>query len=530
MVSHSIKKDKLISYFIIFMYALIVGITMYYHEPWFDEAQAWLIARDVSIKDLFTTYLRYEGHPPLWYLILMPFAKLGVPYEIGIKLPTFIFAVTSVALLVLRSPFPKLVKYSLPFTFFILYQFAVISRPYSLMMLLFWIIAILFPERNEKPYKFIIPLSVLCLTHSYGILISLGISIAWIIEILLSFKMSIKNRILTFIKDKRFKALFILLIINMLILYIIFPTGNSYAEVNMKNTQNLNTIFYTIFILPLDALFDNILINRYSITQLNMLNIPAWKYILGALILVIFLHFSKNIKEKIYIYLPLLFMIIFFSLIYFYPHHIGLYFLFIIWGLWICNYNLNLKLNKLSITIICILIGIIITWQSYFAFNSIRNDIIYNYDSSKEIAKYIKDYNLDKYNIMNHWSGEIFNGNNYTKIHPNQQDISFHPYFNQNILYNLNISSPKLSFITHINSSDSKKELDNWRKYKPDIIISESKNLKQFNNFIGENKYILGKKTTYYIIYKTQLYPRHKYVFIEENLAKKLGISAEIPN
>ena len=39
------------------------------HEPFFDEAEAWQIARSVSLKTLFLETTHYEGHPPLWHLI-----------------------------------------------------------------------------------------------------------------------------------------------------------------------------------------------------------------------------------------------------------------------------------------------------------------------------------------------------------------------------------------------------------------------------------------------------------------------------
>ena len=53
------------------------------HEPWFDEALAWLIARDSSIYEILFVTPHYEGHPSLWHLILVPFAKLGAPYELS---------------------------------------------------------------------------------------------------------------------------------------------------------------------------------------------------------------------------------------------------------------------------------------------------------------------------------------------------------------------------------------------------------------------------------------------------------------
>ena len=55
-----------------------------FHEPWFDEAQSWAIARSGTIKEILFEIPHYEGHPPLWHLILVPFAKLGAPYELSL--------------------------------------------------------------------------------------------------------------------------------------------------------------------------------------------------------------------------------------------------------------------------------------------------------------------------------------------------------------------------------------------------------------------------------------------------------------
>ena len=48
------------------------------HVNWRDEAQAWLLARDLSPVQLFRQ-MSYEGYPCLWHLLLMPLAKLGLP-------------------------------------------------------------------------------------------------------------------------------------------------------------------------------------------------------------------------------------------------------------------------------------------------------------------------------------------------------------------------------------------------------------------------------------------------------------------
>ena len=42
------------------IYAVLLAIVMVFHEPWFDEAEAWLIARDEPLSDLLLVQTRYE--------------------------------------------------------------------------------------------------------------------------------------------------------------------------------------------------------------------------------------------------------------------------------------------------------------------------------------------------------------------------------------------------------------------------------------------------------------------------------------
>ena len=44
-------------------YVIVVATVMCFHEPWFDEAQAWLIARDCSWREMILERPHYEGHP-----------------------------------------------------------------------------------------------------------------------------------------------------------------------------------------------------------------------------------------------------------------------------------------------------------------------------------------------------------------------------------------------------------------------------------------------------------------------------------
>lgn len=78
-LSNFVKKYR-IECIIMLVYIVGISVISYFHEPWFDEAQAWQIARSASIKDILFKIPHWEGHPQLWHLLLVPFAKLGAPY------------------------------------------------------------------------------------------------------------------------------------------------------------------------------------------------------------------------------------------------------------------------------------------------------------------------------------------------------------------------------------------------------------------------------------------------------------------
>ncbi|MBP5732670.1 MAG: hypothetical protein J6W66_02420, partial [Lachnospiraceae bacterium] len=168
------KQSQIIEWLIFAAYAVLLIVIACFHEPWYDEAEAWQMARGASIHDLLFYIPHYEGHPSLWYLILAIPAKLGVPYEFGLKSVAILAALIYGWLFLFKSPFPKLVRYSLPFHYFFFYQYGIISRPYGLSVLCLLLMAMAFKTRNEKPWRFILPMAFLCASSGYGIVLAGG--------------------------------------------------------------------------------------------------------------------------------------------------------------------------------------------------------------------------------------------------------------------------------------------------------------------------------------------------------------------
>ena len=112
------KEWKTVSRIVLGLYCIMHLVMMVFHEPWYDEAEAWQIARCNSIFDILFTVPHYEGHPPLWHLLLMIPAKVGLPYELSLSLVSLAFSATAVALFLKYAPFNTWIKVFAPFTYF----------------------------------------------------------------------------------------------------------------------------------------------------------------------------------------------------------------------------------------------------------------------------------------------------------------------------------------------------------------------------------------------------------------------------
>ncbi len=110
--------------------ALLIFVGVYFHEPWRDEAQAVNIVTDsVGWWDLIQR-IRWEGHPILWFAIIKVFGANLIPWIHG-----GIAAGTN-ALIVFKSRWPNAIKWSLPFSYYFIFEYAIIYRDYAIGILL----------------------------------------------------------------------------------------------------------------------------------------------------------------------------------------------------------------------------------------------------------------------------------------------------------------------------------------------------------------------------------------------------------
>lgn len=175
------KKIKIIILTGIFLaYVIFNGILLMRHELWRDEANVWLMARELSPLQLFRE-IKYQGHPCLWYLLVMPFAKLGLPFRsIGI-LSLSVMAVTA-GLFLWKAPFYPLVKAVCVLSPIFTYFYADIARNYCLIALLLMLLAWCYPRRNEKSLLYGVLLGLLVQSDTIALAPAGMISLMWLFE------------------------------------------------------------------------------------------------------------------------------------------------------------------------------------------------------------------------------------------------------------------------------------------------------------------------------------------------------------
>ncbi len=159
-------------------WVLIVGA---HHEAWFDEAQAWLLARDTaSLWSLLTERVRYEGTPGLWHTVLWLVIRAGLPFSKLYLVPA-ILAIVGAAIILYRAPFPWWLRIAVLASYFFGYQFSVVARSYCLDLVLVPLAATFFAGRVQRPLRYALVVGLIANVNAHGFMAAamMGIELAW---------------------------------------------------------------------------------------------------------------------------------------------------------------------------------------------------------------------------------------------------------------------------------------------------------------------------------------------------------------
>ena len=374
---------KNIFYIIIFVvYVIAISIVASRHEYWADEANAWLLARDATIWELFTKFAHADGHPMLWHLIIKFFQFIKLPYKY-FNIVSVIFSSLGVYLLLFKSKFKWYIKALIPFTYFIFYQYSVIARGYCLILPLLCLLAIIWENRKEHYFLFTLLLTLLISLEVYTLLIAGSIYLLEIIDYIKNRKKYNKN-----------------ILYYLIVLFFIFLITSIYVFPLKTNT-----------FIPIKKIIFSLANSFVSSTISPFINYV--NSLLECLIIVtIIVSYLKSGKKKellelIIIFLPLY---LFLSLKIVNLWHLGIPFILFIFIVWIHKLENN-KLITLLLLITCL---IQISWSYKTSLYDINN----KYSSGQDVAEFIKRYDYKELKIY----GTTF------------YESSINPFFTKNIL------------------------------------------------------------------------------------------------
>ena len=518
-IESNIKKKYVFEVIALTLYIGLLILVMYFHEPWFDEAQAWLIARDATFKELFGSITHYEGHPPIWHLILMPFAKVGIPYEIGLKMVNLSLVSLAMGIFIFKAPFSILVRCTVPFTYFFFYQYGVISRTYSLMMLGFVLSAYTYKDRNNYPLRFVAALSLICSASAYGMIIAAGISLSWLLEIIT--KPLSLDKIKNFLNSRIFKALITLLIYNLILLFLIYPYSDTFATTAINKSVGVD-LFYIFFVAPADATCTFAILGSSIEIVISI--------IMSLIIYIIILKITVITKKRSLFIMPYLFFGSFAGLIYLSPHHTGIVTMFYMFLLWCCFDEINeIERNEIYGIFIpkplcfsgIIILTAMISVSIYWTIIASVNDINKNYGTGREAADFISDNNLDQMNILVAWrkitdpeSGKCYQDYNY------QVGTVILPYFNDNIFYNYNKSLDNKAYLLHKIDTKGLYTKKVINENYPDVLIWNGVSEFTFGSEVNIDDFVLVKSVHGNTIWKSKFVENRELIFIRKDLLK----------
>lgn len=312
---------------VLMFYGVFILMGALEHELWRDEAQSWLIARDMSPLQLFFE-INYEGTPALWHFILMPFAKLGFPASTITFIHIFIVFATA-TLFITQAPFSKLTKILFLFSFYMVWEYAIVARNYNLTILLLFAIAANYKHRYTKPLVHTGLIFLLFNTNVHSFFMALGLASLYLYE---TEKWAVRLR------DIRLPIIVIGFGLLVSILQLIPAAdnmrGNLLHEFNYLAVPR--AIMNALFPIPMVASKDILTYVSYSILTISSLSILGYAS----------LYLYRHSRQVFYIYMAAtlwLFYLFVFKHFGGYRHH-GFILIFLMFSIWIsCFYEPNKK-------------------------------------------------------------------------------------------------------------------------------------------------------------------------------------------
>jgi hypothetical protein len=159
----------------LFMGVLIAGHL--HHEMWRDELHCFAMGRNSpGLWDLLTGERRYDGHPFLWYYVLHLASLVTRSYKV-VHVVTTAVAVTAATLWVRYATFPRVLRVLLLGTYYILFEYGVMCRSYSLGILLIFAFCAAYHPCRIRYVPLGLLLALLAMSNFFAFLLSAALAL-----------------------------------------------------------------------------------------------------------------------------------------------------------------------------------------------------------------------------------------------------------------------------------------------------------------------------------------------------------------
>lgn len=163
------------------VFVVAILVKAFRHEPWRDEWQAWVIARDsTSLRDVLGN-ARYEGHPPLWYFVLWVTSRLSRDV-FAMQLLNAVVASATAFVVLWRAPFPRVVSVAVVFGYFPFYEYGTIARSYGLSLMLLVMVCAVASARPRRPVAVAVLLGLMAMTSAHALLVAAAVGFATVVD------------------------------------------------------------------------------------------------------------------------------------------------------------------------------------------------------------------------------------------------------------------------------------------------------------------------------------------------------------
>jgi hypothetical protein len=374
---------KIADAIVLLLWICLTNFTLRYHEKWADEAQAWLIARDLDLRAIWFHELRYEGTPGLWHTILwiaqhVFHVRYGAIGYIGLA-----GATAGAALLIFKAPFPRYIRWPLAFTYFMVYQYAVIARPYTLLPLLAFAAAMLFND-VQHPERMTVVLVLLANLSLHGSIIAGCIGFCYLLEAVKSWRTleaPVRNRYVISVAAMALTFLFLFIILK--------PTPDIEEFVMKKRFEKMP--------LAVQAQYPSALRQVIAVTSGAFLDYSA-----PSIFFALFAAAWCFLRRKFLVYvLPVGTLIALYAVVHGAPHHQGTVFIAAITALWIAwpteqeqrAFSARERWATQGMIVLLLCLCAVNIWDSAVI---IKREYLYPYSGAEDAANYLRSAGADK--------------------------------------------------------------------------------------------------------------------------------------